>query len=84
MAATDEFRERILLFALASIASNGFPSVSGYTCDVYERDGLIERTGDDLMPYRLTAAGMAHLEWAEERDIDTSFPVVSAPTERAR
>lgn len=57
-------RERFLLFALESIATDGFPRVSGYACDVYERDGLIERTGNDHRPYRLTGTGQVRLAGA--------------------
>lgn len=61
-------RERFLLFALESIATDGFPRVSGYACDVYEHEGLIERTGDDHHPYRLTGLGQVRLAGAPMLD----------------
>lgn len=63
---TAEQRENFLLFALESIATDGLPRVSGYACDVYERQGLIERTGDDQHPYRLCPKGEARRTGTDE------------------
>lgn len=56
-----EARDRFIAFGLTSIDHDGFPRVSGYACDVWERDGLITRTGVDTSPYCLTQAGRDRL-----------------------
>ncbi|OFB37942.1 hypothetical protein BA059_16730 [Mycolicibacterium sp. (ex Dasyatis americana)] len=47
-------RQRIILFALESVAGDGLPRVSAYTVDHLISQGLIEAAGDR---FRLTAEG---------------------------
>lgn len=67
-AALNEQRERFALFVLESVNTEGFPRVSAFTCETFEKDGLIERTGDPSAPFRLTTAGAARLAAAPPRD----------------
>lgn len=52
-------RQRIILFALESIAGDGLPRVSGYTVDHLVSEGLIEAAGDR---FQLTAEGRIALQ----------------------
>lgn len=56
-------RKRCILFALESVAGDGFPRVSGYTCDHLVSRGPIEKIpGDNLGRYRLTTEGRITLQ----------------------
>ncbi|OMB79244.1 hypothetical protein [Mycolicibacterium conceptionense] len=52
-------RQRIVLFALESIAGDGLPRVSWYTVEHLMGEGLIEPVGDR---FRLTAEGRIALQ----------------------
>lgn len=53
-----EDRKRFILFALESVAVDGYPRVSAYSVDVLVGQGLIERIpGDKLNRLQLTAEG---------------------------
>ncbi|WP_301119651.1 hypothetical protein [Mycolicibacterium fortuitum] len=52
-------RQRIILFALESIAGDGLPRVSAYTVEHLVGEGLIESAGDR---FRLTAEGRIALQ----------------------
>lgn len=54
-----EDRQRIILFALESVAGDGLPRVSAYTVEHLVRVGLIEAAGDR---FRLTAEGQIALQ----------------------
>lgn len=51
---SEESNRRFVLFALESVAGDGFPRVSRYSVDHLLKRGLIERDGDR---YRLTHEG---------------------------
>lgn len=56
-------RKRFILFALESVATDGFPRVSAYTVDDLVGRGLIERVQGDKTPrFRLTAEGRIMLQ----------------------
>ncbi|AEN79907.1 hypothetical protein SEA_RAYMOND7_51 [Mycobacterium phage Raymond7] len=70
---TKAARKRLTLFALESVATDGFPRVSAYTVDALVGHGLIEPVSGDKTPrYRLTAEGriMLHANPAETEPAD--------------
>lgn len=66
-------RKRTILFALESVATDGFARVSWYTCDTLRQMGLIEYVPDDNeQRHRLTPEGriMLHANPADQPTSD--------------
>jgi len=70
---TEAARKRLTLFALESVATDGFPRVSAYTVDALVGRGLMEPVpGNETPRYQLTAEGriMLHANPTETEPAD--------------